>query len=406
MAEVKLSESLGAMALIDELRHRQMAVNELLDLPMRRQEVAAHVRQYYAAQNIAVDDALIEQGVRAFFEHRLEFDPGERGTWRRRFAESYIGSHKTSASVAQTRDKGKSAASASPKKSKSGLVQKFWSGVAVLGLYFLFHWYNGTGVFTPSTEAPAKLVLGAAPTTLAEAYRQFGVMQASPDYAQAVNMLASLRSAEDKSRLAMARLLSDGEAPAVLAIAELARQAPRAVKLSGAMQQMLTAGQRLMEMQPSPRQMMAIAELGRVAQAKAEAGESVNDELKVLQNMLVFAETAVTVRMAPTFWSKLGADGWVDGEPTEHRYFLLAEAVDEKGKPVAALAKKQKGGVLSTSAEFAVQVSEQEMKNQEGMYALSGKIANPVLGRKPAGVLAVKWEANVLPDPLLAEGVD
>lgn len=406
MAEVKLSESLGAMALIDELRHRQMAVNELLDLPRRRQEVAEHVRQYYVSQNIVVDDALIEQGVRAFFEHRLEFDPGERGTWRRRFAESYIGGHKTSASAAQTRDKGKPTASAPPKKSKSSLAQKFWSGVAVLGLYFLFHWYNGTGVFTPGAEAQAKLVLGAAPTTLAEAYRQFGVMQASPDYAQAVKMLASLRNAEDKSRLAMARLLSDGEAPAVLAIAELARQAPRAVKLSGAMQQMLTAGQRLMEMQPSLRQMMAIAELGRVAQAKAEAGESVNDELKVLQNMLVFAETAVTVRMAPTFWNKLGGRGWVDGEQMDSSFFLLAEAVDEKGKPVAALVKKQKGGVLSTSAEFAVQVSEQEMKNQEGMYALSGKIANPVLGRKPAGVLGVKWEANVLPDPLLAEEVD
>lgn len=90
-----LSDQLGAMAIIDGLRHRRMLVDELLDLPKRREEVAQRIREYYAAQNIAVDDALIEQGVRAYFEHRLEFEPAAPGKWERRAAATYIRSQRS-----------------------------------------------------------------------------------------------------------------------------------------------------------------------------------------------------------------------------------------------------------------------------------------------------------------------
>lgn len=92
-----LSDQLGAMALIDQLRHRRMLVGELLDLPKRREEVTQRIREYYAAQNIAVDDALIEQGVRAYFEHRLEFEPAARGKWESRAAAAYIRSQRSAA---------------------------------------------------------------------------------------------------------------------------------------------------------------------------------------------------------------------------------------------------------------------------------------------------------------------
>ncbi|ROL74540.1 DUF6384 family protein [Pseudomonas vranovensis] len=74
MSSIPLSEQLGAMAFVDELRHQQMQVQEHLDLPKRRAEVAARIRTYYQNHNIAFDEALIEQGVREFFARRLMFE--------------------------------------------------------------------------------------------------------------------------------------------------------------------------------------------------------------------------------------------------------------------------------------------------------------------------------------------
>lgn len=83
MSSVPLSEQLGAMAVVDQLRHQQMQVQEHLNLPQRRAEVAERIRTYYQAQGIAYDDALIEQGVRAFFARRLAFEAPEQTTLQR-----------------------------------------------------------------------------------------------------------------------------------------------------------------------------------------------------------------------------------------------------------------------------------------------------------------------------------
>lgn len=85
-----LTEQLGAMAIVDELRHKRMVVDEYLDLPRRRDEVAGRIREYYAANRLAVDDDLIEQGVRAYFAQRLEFEPGPGDDAEREKALQYI----------------------------------------------------------------------------------------------------------------------------------------------------------------------------------------------------------------------------------------------------------------------------------------------------------------------------
>lgn len=74
MTSIPLSEQLGAMAFVDELRHQQVQIQEHLNLPKRRAEVAARIRDYYQSHNIAFDEALIDQGVREFFARRLMFE--------------------------------------------------------------------------------------------------------------------------------------------------------------------------------------------------------------------------------------------------------------------------------------------------------------------------------------------
>lgn len=83
MSSVPLSEQLGAMAVVDQLRHQQMQVQEHLNLPQRRAEVAERIRTYYQVQGITYDDALIEQGVRAFFARRLAFEAPEQTALQR-----------------------------------------------------------------------------------------------------------------------------------------------------------------------------------------------------------------------------------------------------------------------------------------------------------------------------------
>ncbi|CAN7612796.1 DUF6384 family protein [Pseudoduganella sp. LjRoot289] len=89
-AKGSLSEQLGAMAIVDALRHKQMVVDEHLDLPKRRAEVAQRIREYYAASRLVVDDELIAEGVRAYFAQRLEFEPGPGEDAERDKALQYI----------------------------------------------------------------------------------------------------------------------------------------------------------------------------------------------------------------------------------------------------------------------------------------------------------------------------
>lgn len=90
MAAVSLSDQMGAMALIDEMRHKKMIVQEHLDLPKRREEVTRRIREYYSSQNIEVDDALVEQGVRAYFDGRLVYEAPPTGHFTKTLAHLYI----------------------------------------------------------------------------------------------------------------------------------------------------------------------------------------------------------------------------------------------------------------------------------------------------------------------------
>lgn len=54
MSKVLLSEQLGAMARVDQLRQHQNEVDEYLSLPQRRVEVAARIREYYQKQRRTV----------------------------------------------------------------------------------------------------------------------------------------------------------------------------------------------------------------------------------------------------------------------------------------------------------------------------------------------------------------
>ncbi|WP_300244495.1 DUF6384 family protein [Pseudomonas sp.] len=90
MSGVSISEQMGAMALIDELRHNQTEIQKHLDLPKHRKAVAERIREFYKAQGVEVEDALVEQGVRKYFATRLTYEAPTLRWWEQRLADGYL----------------------------------------------------------------------------------------------------------------------------------------------------------------------------------------------------------------------------------------------------------------------------------------------------------------------------
>lgn len=90
MSEIKLSDQLGAMAIIDELYQQQTALDELLNPIALRQKLAQRIREYYRAKGVDVQDELIEQGVDQWFSDRLRFHMPKPAWHQRLLARLYL----------------------------------------------------------------------------------------------------------------------------------------------------------------------------------------------------------------------------------------------------------------------------------------------------------------------------
>lgn len=84
MREVKLSDQLGAMAIIDELYQNQQLLLEHLDRETLHNNLKQSIEDYYQTQNLAIDDKTIEKGINLWFDKRLRFNAPKR-SWLQRF---------------------------------------------------------------------------------------------------------------------------------------------------------------------------------------------------------------------------------------------------------------------------------------------------------------------------------
>lgn len=101
---IQLDEVMLAMDVVDTLRRRQDFVERELDSDSREAELIAKVRRIYASQGIEVDDATIEEGVKALRDERFAYHappPGlksrlfqlyiQRGQWGKRLGIAIAG---------------------------------------------------------------------------------------------------------------------------------------------------------------------------------------------------------------------------------------------------------------------------------------------------------------------------
>ena len=73
MASIR--EQVGALEIIDRMRHEQTVIEENLNLPQRREAIAQKIRAHYQSNGIQVSQEMIDEGVRRFFDNRFTFEP-------------------------------------------------------------------------------------------------------------------------------------------------------------------------------------------------------------------------------------------------------------------------------------------------------------------------------------------
>ncbi|MBK5144173.1 hypothetical protein I2494_10665 [Budviciaceae bacterium BWR-B9] len=90
MSEVKLSDQLGAMAIIDDLYQQQIALEEQLNPVGLRRKIAKKIKEYYQSRGMDIQDELIEQGVNEWFSDRLRFQMIKPAWHQRLLAKLYL----------------------------------------------------------------------------------------------------------------------------------------------------------------------------------------------------------------------------------------------------------------------------------------------------------------------------
>lgn len=76
---MKLDDVMLAMDVVDTLRHRERLVESELAGEKREAELVVRLKEIYAAQGIAVSDAIIRDGVKALEEKRFAYEPPKDG---------------------------------------------------------------------------------------------------------------------------------------------------------------------------------------------------------------------------------------------------------------------------------------------------------------------------------------
>lgn len=90
MSDIKLSDQLGAMAIIDELYQQQQVIFQHLDQASLRNKVAEKIKDYYQSKGLPVSDDVINEGVKLWFEKRLKFTVPNTSWWQNLLATCYV----------------------------------------------------------------------------------------------------------------------------------------------------------------------------------------------------------------------------------------------------------------------------------------------------------------------------
>lgn len=395
-APVALDEVMLAMDVVDTLRHERALVETALDEDARAQQLTARVREIYASQGIDVPDEVIAQGVEALRQDRFRYVPPER-TFAVRVAELWV-------------ERGKWGRRAGI---VAGIGLLVWALIAIpsaLSARAQVDAYRarlahaearvadlrGEHAELTAAVARARAMPGGAAVSalLDEADADLAATLARIDELAAASAAPPDGYAEDPrgydravaARLATAQAVGtdlgrvrgrlDAFARLASVPADLARETAR---LAG------------VEVEPAAaRELAALRAAVESAVAAADAGAAAG-KLHELRAFVDELDRSYELRIVSREGVSSGIWRHPDGNRSARNHYIVVEAIDADGKPVALPITSEETGRTQRTERFAVRVPEAVYEAVKADKLDNGIVDRRHFGTKRRGAKDVEW---------------
>lgn len=389
MSDVLLSEQLGAMARVDQLRHQQNEVDEHLSLPQRRAAVAARIREYYQKNGIAFSDAQVDQGVREFFANRLVFAAPPLGLFERLWSTLLL-------------------------KRRTCLRAVQYLAIAVLVVQC------AKVVIHDSERKQQERAVIAAQTAAADYLATQGKFKAhlaaaqqDPSYAQIVRLFPALPPLVTKAEYALANVDTGGMANANQHMAALDQMLDKIKAVQPLVDQLTELERKVADIHlPAQDRKATLAMQSQLAQIRTAITDvrvdSAAGQLRALRATVELIPKEVNIRVVDRAGTPSGVERCYNkalcndnpGSTQGKSWYLVVEGVDLSGQPVALPTTSSETGTGAWSVQFAVRVPHAEYLKVKADKLDDGHLSNRVVGRKPPGRMEVTYLSSRTTDPL------
>jgi hypothetical protein len=141
----------------------------------------------------------------------------------------------------------------------------------------------------------------------------------------------------------------------------------------------------------------AIARADRLlaeGQAAARAGALADGRARLAEMQALRADLAqeYQVRVVSRPGEPSGVWRVPQANPRARNFYLIVEAVDRAGRPVEVSVTSEEDGRTARTARWGLRVPEAEFERVRRDKLRDGVVDQPVIGRKPAGELAPRWD--------------
>ncbi len=409
---VSLTEQMGAMALIDEMRFSQAELQKQLNLPKHRQLVAEQIREFYRAKGIEVEDALVEEGVRNFFANRLTYQASAPiGPLARLLARAYITRRRWLMPTVGVLGVGLwLVLVAQP-------VSVFFAGAAVRGTQMRADQARElvTSHIGQREQLEKRLSMLQSDALVANMSTARPLLeQAGPllEKARAVERVALPSHVTEQSRAEDSKLITSATDSLKKDSADLQALAVRLDALDAQTSAIRPWFTQLQDARDKVREMglgTADAEQFQPLFAKADQAikamnaTAAEQSLQEVRQLLLVAATPLTLEVV----SRTGEKSMVERnfDPTGGKsWYLLAEALDASGNVVALPITSVETGERRYASIFGVRVNQATYQAAKNDKLLDGIVDDRLMGKKAANSLSfafVKGPVKAKPDYIL-----
>lgn len=396
---VSLKDQMGAMSLIDSLRHRQQQVQDHLDLPKVRAEVARRISEYYQSSGIVVDAETIDSGVREYFSKRLTFEMPEKSRIRKVLEGVYM---------------------ARGRHAKNLAVSLAATAAVFGGISFYNNWSDARELAGYQQQVRTAATHSSNLRKQMESQeKELAEMKARVEAQNRVVFTQMQKQAE--ATLEEIKAIPDDVVPAIPTTLEAGRK----LNLTS-----VSNGKRQLGLSENFHRIATLKEMLPVNVAYAEAKVSVEGQdfdkksqkrmdalllkadtfindmkaqearttINSIREMVAFSNKALTLRVVDRKGQRSGVERTYN-ESGGKSWYLIVEAIDGSGSQVPVIATSAETGEHRSADMFGVRVSETRYNEIKADKLADGHVDDSDMGDKPAKSLNFNFKGALGDNP-------